>query len=312
LAYWLILLLEEVSNFDINIIFFGNGPRGLACLEKLLEQRKNISLIVGHSESSSLKSVAESNGIAYVSPKNVNKQKFEETLKAFNPNLFILCGYNKILRDNILDIPKYKVINCHGGKLPEYRGTAPINWQLINGENVVGFTILYADHGIDTGEILKEIRFKIDSDIDAKGLLAKSLEWFPNELVSQVNTLETKGLLESIKQDETSAVYYTRRYPEDGYIDFSKMTALQVHNIVRALVRPYPGAFTFVNNQKVIIVKTSILESTFKGIPGVVAIKKENGCIIPCKDRSILIQQLEIDEKFIDATDYFKIGDRCK
>ena len=130
--------------------------------------------------------------------------------------------------------------------------------------------------------------------------------------MSQVSTLETKGVLGSIKQDEAKAVHYTRRYPEDGYIDFSKMTALQVHNIVRALVRPYPGAFTFVNNQKVIIGKTSILEATIKGIPGVVAIKKENGCIIPCKDRSIFIQQLEIDEKFINATDYFKIGDRCK
>ena len=145
-----------MSNFNVNIVYFGNGVRGEACLNHLIKEGRSITLVVGPSNTASIRSIAEENNIPYASPDKVNSQEFETQLKATRSNLFVLCGYNKILKSNILEIPKYKVINCHGGKLPEYRGTAPINWQLINGEEIAGFSILYAEAGIDTGELIRE------------------------------------------------------------------------------------------------------------------------------------------------------------
>jgi len=229
-----------------------------------------------------------------------------------NANLFILCGYNKILRSQILDLPKYKVINCHGGKLPEYRGVAPINWQIINGEEILGFSILYADEGIDTGAILKEHRFTIEINTNANDIVKQSIEWFPHQLESIVSSLEEKGRLESKEQDESAAVHYTRRYPEDSSIDWKHMIDLEVHNLVRALVDPYPNAFGYIDGDKIGIIETKVLDETYKGVPGTVVLKRNGGVIVNCKNRAILILKLRVDGQECLASDYLKIGKRFK
>jgi methionyl-tRNA formyltransferase len=274
----------------------------------LLENGKRIILIVGQNETSNLKDTAVEYQIPFVSPKHVNGLEFETELKGYGANLFILCGYNKILKSNILSIPKHQVINCHGGKIPEYRGTAPINWQLINGEEILGFTILYANKGIDTGGILDEYRFEVDINTNANEVLQKSLEWFPKQLTTLVSDLETNGFLEKLDQDESAAVHYTRRYPEDGQVNWKEMTDYAVHNLVRALVRPYPGAYTFLEEKKVIIIASEILEEEYRGVPGRVALKRENGVIVTCKNRAILIKQVENEGLEEPATNFFKIG----
>ncbi len=301
-----------MSNFPLNIIFFGNGPRGEACLLKLISASKKISLIIGHFPESSIKDIANKYNIKYISPNKINTDSIRDILVSYKANLFILCGYNKILKPIILDIPYHKVINCHGGKLPEYRGAAPINWQLINGESEVGFSILYADKGIDTGRLIRTTRFTIDFKTDANDLVYKSLSWFPKNLLHVIDQLEGSGKIISQEQIEKDAKHYTRRYPEDGLVDWKNSTDIEIYNLTRALVKPYPGAYTYNKNNKVVLNKLEILDKTYIGVAGRISMVNKEGVIVSCKNRSILIKDILVKNKEIKANEYFKTGDLFK
>ena len=294
----------------MRIVYFGNGIRGEICLEKLLSASKNIVGIVGHTNDSGIIQIAKNKHVPCMSPAKSDEDKFTQWIQQVNPELIILSGYNKILKRNILNIPPMGVINLHGGKLPEYRGTAPINWQLINGESKGGFSILFTDEGIDTGAVIRSCEFGIGINDSASDLVERSLKWFPDALLNVVNEFESKGNVESKKQDESKAVYYTRRYPEDGQIGWKYMKAREVHNLVRALVPPYPGAFTFLNGQKIIINETELLNEEIKGVPGRIPLKRKNGAITIAADKGLLIKSLIVDSYEISAKEFLNVGQK--
>lgn len=296
----------------LKIAYFGKGTRGEYCLRALLDNNKPVSLVIGQAENDSLALTAKEYEIEIQFPENVNSPHFIEMLAAESINLIILSGFNKILKKEILDYPKNGVINLHGGRLPQYRGAAPINWQLINGEKQLGFTIMFADEGIDTGKIIKEQLFDVEENTTAGEVVQKSIEWFPKALVEVVNELEANGQITSFKQDESLAQYYTRRYPEDSLIDWERLTDVQVHNIVRAMNGPYPSAYSYLDGQKVEILKTSILDGDYFGGAGRVQLKTEKGAIIIAKNRAVLVEQVQVDGLVYEAKSYLKIGQRLK
>lgn len=295
----------------MNIIFFGNGGRGEKCLRTLIEKGKSIVAIVGHPNKSNLEAVAAQYEIPFLAPKKIAGEDFTETLKSYDPQLIILGGYNKIIKRNILDVPPLGVINLHGGKLPEYRGVAPINWQLINGETGGGFSILFVDEGIDTANVIRSTRFPIGPNDTANDLVARSFEWFPKNLFEVVEEFEQNGVVESEKQDDAKASHYTRRYPEDGEIEWERMTAADVHNLVRALTPPnYPGAFTFIDGEKILVLETELLEERFFGRAGRVQLKTPDGAIVIAADCGLLVKRVEFGAEELEARKALKIGTR--
>jgi len=298
----------------MNIVYFGNGPRGLKCLEEIIKAGKNIVGAVGHYNcQSEIVEYAESKGIKIFQPEKVNNPNFIKELKELKPDLFILSGYNKILKKEIINVPKLGCINLHGGKLPDYRGTAPINWQIINGEKEGGCCIVYVDEGIDTGDIIKQEYYLIDINETATDIVEKQLKLFPKMLLSAIDDIE-KNQVKSISQDPNEGCYYTRRYPGDGLIDWEKMTAFNIYNLVRALSDPYPNAFTFYNDKKVRIRKTKLMERKIKGMPGRIPFKQKEGVVAIAKDYGLLITEIAIedDKKTYNPKDMFKIGDNFK
>ncbi len=292
----------------MKIVYFSKGIRGLRCLEAVLDQGADIQAVVGVEPEPELDALTESRGIEIFYPARINTPEMVKKLESYQADLFVLSGYNKILRPLILEIPPLGTINLHGGKLPEYRGAAPINWQIINGESTGGCSIIFVDEGIDTGDIILQERYPIAPTDTHASVLEKTLEIFPRLLVKVLENLQ-KGNIRVEKQDPLDGCYYTRRYPRDSIIDWQSMNDIQVHNLVRGMRGPYPEAFTFRGQEKVEILRTSILKETITGIPGRVPMKRETAVVALAKNRGLLIEEILVNGKSVMPADYFRIGD---
>ena len=294
----------------MRIVYFGNGPRGVRCLEALVESGDEVCGVVAHPKPGADVAVsAEKMGLSLLQPRNINDAETIEWVRALDAEIFVLAGYSQIVRRGILSVPPAGTINLHGGRLPEYRGTAPINWQIINGETTGGCSIIYVDEGIDTGDIIAQEYYDIEDRDDAASVLAKTLEIFPR-LLLQTMTAIKDGTVKREKQDPLAGCYYTRRYPRDGKIDWKSQTAHQVHNLVRALVKPYPGAFTFLDGVRIAIWRTRLLPREIKGIPGRVPLRSDDGMVVIASDMGLLVTEISVgdSEEAISARDYLRIG----
>jgi methionyl-tRNA formyltransferase len=295
----------------MRILYFGNGERGEVCLRAIVDSGAHVVGVVGHpGPRTPVTRLGESMGFPVFQPERVNRPSFIEQMRLLNPGLGILAGYNQILRRKILTIPTGGFINLHGGPLPAYRGVAPLNWQIINGETKGGCSIIYVDEGIDTGDIVAEATYPINGNDDAASILRKLVAIFPPLLVKALSEISA-GKIERIPQDPEAGCYYTRRYPRDGRIDWRVMKAEQVHNLVRALVDPYPGAFTYRGTTKIRIQKTSMLSREIRGIPGRLPLKDPNGVVAIAADRGLLIRTISVGDspEFLCPRFYFDIGD---
>jgi len=300
----------------VRILFAGNNKRGVVCFEHLLNKGFNVVAAISHppvneegGHYSSIREVVTKSKIPLYHPVNINSKDFVEIIRTvIRPDLIVLVGYAQLIKEKILGIPKHGCINLHASPLPYYRGAAPLNWMLINGEKKGALSIIKVDEGVDTGDILKQITFDIKKDYDINNLIAISLKEYPNMLCDVIAEI-ANGKCKSIKQDSKSGSYFTKRFPRDGYINFSLMTAEQIHNKIRALTKPYPGAFSFYNKNKVFFLKSSLIETNYLGIPGRIAAKNENSMIVICKDRGICLEKIEIENKSIDQNlKLFKVG----
>tara|TARA_B100000686_G_scaffold354502_1_gene465114 strand:- start:803 stop:1747 length:945 start_codon:yes stop_codon:yes gene_type:complete len=300
----------------MNIVYFGDNNRSLKVLEALYEEGYHINALTVHNgevlqnPSNPILKFVKNRGVPIFDPANVNDAPYLQTLKKVNPDLLILCGYNQILKKDILKIPKRGAINLHGGRLPYYRGGSPINWQIINGETKGGCAILQVDNGIDTGDILDQQLYDIGLNETAGEVTLKTFEIFQRMLPKVLSEMEN-DTLRFQKQERTDGSYYCKRYPRDGLIHWDKMNALEVHNLVRALNGPnLPGAFTYLDNKKFVILKTKVLSEKIRGIPGRIALKNSEGVIVIAKDHGILVTEIKSDneEESLETNQVFKIA----
>ncbi len=296
----------------MRILYMGNNIRGVVCLKALAEHGEEVIGVVVHPNlkeedpEESVLETAKRYGYPIYQPVQVNNPDFVREVRNLAPDLIILAGYNQILKKDLIDIPRLGCINLHGGKLPEYRGVAPINWQIIRGETTGGIAILFVDEGIDTGDIIAQVRFDITLEDTAKTVLDKTLELFPPLLLDVLAKFKF-GTVPRIKQNREEGCYYTRRYPRDGQIYWKDMTAWEVYNLIRGLVKPYPGAFTYHRGEKLFIWKASWMSETIRGIPGRVCLRREKGVVVLAKDRGLLIEEVQPEKgPILEANAYFK------
>ena len=299
----------------MRIVYFGNNPRGVQCLEALSQAGFEIVAVVTHhgardeGDGGCVLPIAEKLGVPTFTPRDANAGDFVSTIRGLKPDLLILAGYNPFLKKGLLSIPAKGAINLHGGLLPNYRGGSPINWQIINGETTGACAILYVDEGIDTGNIIKQEQYPIGPDETAGEITQKTLKIFPRLLVETLREIK-EDRVKAVKQDASLGVYYCKRYPQDGRIFWREMTDLQIHNLVRGLNGPrLSGAFTSLNGKKIILWKTKRLSRTVKGTPGRIALKDEEGVIVATRKNALLLTEIKEEEggPVIPARDFFKI-----
>jgi len=237
--------------------------------------------------------LCESANISYLL--NPNKKETYETIISIDKiDYLISFGYRKMISDNITKIPKVAALGTHFSPLPRYRGFAPLNWALINGEHFTAVNMFYLDKKVDSGDVISKKRIKIDYKDDINTLYNKSIEMLKILLIETIPKLESISF-KAEKQNEFDATYTVARNPFDGYINW-QMSSEEIYNMVRGITYPFPGAFTYINEEKLIIWSCEDYKiPKFEGIvPGkVIEIKKGFGVVVLCGKGAVLIKEVE-------------------
>lgn len=256
----------------MNILFMGTPDFAQESLKCLCEAKYNIIGVVTNPDkpkgrgmkmlASPVKEYALEKGLKVYQPEKVKKnEEFINEIKKINPDLIVVVAYGKILPKEILEIPKYGCINVHASLLPKYRGAAPIQWAVINGDKTTGITTMYMDVGMDTGDMILKEKVEIGED-ETTGELWERLSKIGGKLL--VETLERieNGTVTRQKQGEdfTMAPMLDKSIAK---IDWKNQTAMQIKNLVRGL-NPIMGAYTFLNGKKIKFWKVQLLENSSK------------------------------------------------
>ena len=266
---------------------------------------------------SPVKEFAVEKNLKVYQPLKIKKNiEFIEEIKKMNPDVICVVAYGKILPEEILNIPKYGCINVHGSILPEYRGAAPIQWAVINGDKTTGVTTMYMDVGMDTGDMILKEEVEIGED-ETTGELWERLSKIGGKLLVQTIKDIEKGTASRTKQGEKYTVAPMLN-KEIAKIDFENKTAKEIKNLVRGL-NPIMGAYTFINNKKLKFwkVQTYTFEDFDKKGFDVKYAEIDNGNIVlaDCKKglyikaKDGIIEVLEIqgeNGKKMNAKDYLR------
>ena len=232
------------------VVVFGYHDIGVACLQELLRQNANVVAVVTHQDDpgeaiwfGSVAELAAASGIPVHAPDDPNVPAFVEEVRGLRPDLIFSFYYRRILSPGILAIPSLGAINLHGSLLPKYRGRAPLNWVLVHGETTTGVTLHHMDERADHGDIIAQRTVPIAIE-DTALSLSQKLTAGARNLLAETYPLIVAARAPRIPQDHTAATKFGRRRPTDGLIDWTG-SAWQIYNLIRAVTRPFPGAFTF-------------------------------------------------------------------
>lgn len=298
---------------ELNIIYYGDGPWAHLALKKLISDGFNILLVVvrnDHKDPELIK-IANENNIQYTWHKNVNSDEFIDKLKGLKPNLGVSMSFNQIFKESTLSFFPQGIINCHAGKLPNYRGRNILNWALINDEQEVGVTCHYVDKGIDTGDIILQKTFPITDSDDYSTLLDKAIKLCPEVLVESVHSIKNNAV-NRIQQPQIGS-YFIQRKNGDEIINWN-WTSRRVFNFVRAITIPGPCAQSSImfkgNKIAIKIIECNYISNATSYIcinGGVIGFSSNNNPLIKTEDSFIEITNYVIDD---ETKTKLRVGDR--
>lgn len=266
----------------LKIFIFLNGQRGKSLFFFLNKKNKNIIVI-----SLNKKILNSLNIKKKFFFRNINSKSFEAFAKKNKPNLFILAGYPQIMKENIFTIPSIGTINLHAGELPFYKGGSPLNWAIINGEKTFETSIIEIDKGIDTGKLLAKKKGKILIKDNIDTIHRKANNNFKKIILEAINNLINKRF---IKKSNKTPVYWHQRKEKDNHLDFNNKNSTQSYNFIRALTKPYPGAWVICNNKKLRLLDSKIICKKIISTPGKV-FYRDNKPIVYCLKGAILLKK---------------------
>ncbi len=305
---------------DLKIVFLGTPEFAVESLSRLYNEGYNIAGVItmpdkpagrGHKMlQSPVKQFAVKHGLKLMQPTNLKAPEFIEELRSLNADLFIVIAF-RMLPEAVWTMPRLGTFNLHASLLPKYRGAAPLNWAVINGDKETGVTTFFLKHEIDTGDIIDQKRVTINPD-DNVGDVHDRLMMLGADLTLETVRHIIDGNLKTIEQDKlTGGVEPTpapKIFKETCHIDWNN-PAEKIHNLVRGL-SPYPAAWTTLTTTsgeelQLKIFKTSVSERTLLA-PGSIVIDK-NRMYIACSDRLLEILSLQLQgKKRLDTADFLR------
>ena len=288
----------------MNIVFMGTSEFSLPTLHQLYESDHDVKLVVtqpdrpkgrGREPSSPpVKQFALEKKIPILQPRKCTSPEVVKTLGALNADVFIIVAFGQILDENLLSLPHHFCINLHSSLLPKYRGAAPINWAIINGETETGVTTMKMNSGLDTGDILLSRKVPITPADDAQSLHDTLASKGSSLILETLRKLDS-GTLESICQESNLSSYAPKLKKEDGLIHWNQ-SASKIHNRVRGLT-PWPGAFSFLGSRRFRIYKTETKTGDALDRPGVIVRIADRGIEVGTRDGRIVITELQLEGK---------------
>lgn len=296
----------------MKIIFMGTPDFAAASLEALIDSRHEIQAVVtqpdkpkgrkGELTPSPVKVVAEEKGIKVYQPLKVRDEEFVKTLRAYNPDVIVVVAFGQIIPLSILQMPKFGCVNIHGSLLPKYRGAAPIQWAVLDGEKETGITTILMDEGIDTGDILLKKTIQIDTDETSGSLFDKLMALGAETILETLDELE-KGNLTPTKQGESPTAYAKMLTKAMGLIDFTK-SAKELDCFVRGM-DPWPSAYTLLAGKTLKLWKVRVVEGGGKA-GSVIEIGKES-FTVACGEGAIEVLEVQLEgKKRMSAGDFLK------
>lgn len=252
-----------------------------------------------------VKVVALEHNIPVLQFERIRRPEGREALEALQPDLFVTAAFGQILSQKVLDIPKYGTINVHASLLPEYRGSAPINWCIVSGEKKAGVTTMMTDIGIDTGDMLLRDEVEIGENETAEELTERLAVLGAGTLIRTLKALED-GTLVRTPQEEEKSSYQPMLTREMGEMDWNK-PAQQLHDLVRGLY-PWPGAYTGMEGGALKVWVSRVSELTTDAAPGtIIKSSAKEGLFVACGQGVLQIVEMQAPgSKRMNARDYLR------
>jgi methionyl-tRNA formyltransferase len=259
----------------MELVFLGTPEFAVPSLERAIAAGHRVLAVFtqpdrpkgrgGQLAASPVKLAALRHGIPVLQPERVRRPDSVELLRAMNPRAMVVVGYGQILPQSIIDIPPLGIVNVHASLLPKYRGAAPIQWAIANGETRTGVTTMRLDAGLDTGDMLLKWETAIGREENALELSARLADAGADLLVQTLTGLNA-GTIPAEPQDPSQATHAPILKKEDGHIDWSR-SAVEILNRLRGFL-PWPGAYTSFRGQGMHVWKARLTEEPGQGTPG--------------------------------------------
>ncbi|MCR5109156.1 MAG: methionyl-tRNA formyltransferase [Lachnospiraceae bacterium] len=296
----------------MKVIFMGTPDFAAAILEALTEAGHDIVCVVTGEDKkkgrgremgySPVKECALKHGLSVFQPHILKCEESVSYLKQFDADVYVVAAYGKILSGEILRIPRFGCINVHASLLPKYRGAAPIQWAILNGDKETGITIMQMDEGLDTGDILMQRVVGIDEEETAESLFDK-LSAEGASLINEALKEIERGEIKAVKQDEAGATYAKLINKSMGALDFNK-SAVVLERAVRGFY-PWPGAFFEYKGKKIKVFKAEVRTEPGRLPAGCIREVTRNGIEIATGDGILNVKELQIEgKKRMDVKDF--------
>ncbi|PHU39676.1 methionyl-tRNA formyltransferase [Pseudobutyrivibrio ruminis] len=296
----------------MKVVFMGTPDFAVETLKAIYEAGHEVILVVsqpdkpkgrsGKLQPTPVKEFAVEHDIPVYQPVKIRAGESVEYLKQYEADVFVVAAFGQILPKVILDMPRLGCVNVHGSLLPKYRGAAPIQWAVINGEKISGNTTMLMGPGLDDGDMLLKSEVELAAD-ETGGSLFDKLALDGGKLaVKTIEALE-RGEITPVPQDESQATHVGMIKKEMGNIDWSK-PAEEIERLIRGL-NPWPSAFTFLNGKQVKIWKATVVDKT--GAPGTIISVDKNVFTVACGKQALEINELQLEgKKRMNAGDFLR------
>lgn len=299
----------------MNVVFMGTPDFAVPTLEMLISEGHHISAVVtqpdrqkGRGKKSSMppvKEVALAHDLPVLQPERIKgDEEFFNHIQSLNPDVIVVVAFGQILPECILNIPKYGCINIHGSLLPHYRGSAPIQWSILNEETTTGVTIMYMDKGMDTGDMLLKKEMPIEKD-DTYETLHDKMKIVGVEALKEAWPLIVAGGEGREKQDHEAATYAPPIQKSQGEINWQERTS-HIDAQIRGL-NPWPGGYTYYKGEVMKIWKATANYESYSAEPGVILQVNKDGLLVKTADGCLMIQEIQMpNKKRMPVSEYIK------
>ncbi|MCE5220417.1 MAG: methionyl-tRNA formyltransferase [Clostridium sp.] len=283
----------------MNIVFMGTPDFAVPSLKRLIEEY-NVTAVLTQPDKpkgrgkkmaySAVKEEALKHGLPIYQPTKLKDDiNLIETLKELKPDFIIVVAFGQILTKEVLDIPKYGCINLHASLLPMYRGAAPLNWAIINGEKVTGNTTMLMDMGLDTGDMILKDEVEITNNMTTGELHDILMVRGAELLIKSIEGIVYENIVLQKQEDET---FYAKMLDKGlANINWNR-SSKEIHNIVRGL-NPWPIAYTNYQGERMKIYETEALEEKTSMEPGTILDVSKNGVKVACKESVLIIKKVQ-------------------
>ncbi len=288
----------------LRIVFMGTPDFAVPSLQALLDGPEQVVAVVcqpdrqrGRGKVLSpppVKVLAERHTIPVLQPLSVRKEPFAEQLRELAPDLLVVVAYGKILPGALLQVPRLGAINVHGSLLPKYRGAAPIQWAVIDGETETGITIMQMDEGMDTGDILLRVQVPIGPQ-ETAGELFERLAQLGGATLNRAIAQLKQGLLTPQPQDHALASNAPMLTKEMGHLDW-KLPAARLHALIRGL-DPWPSAYGFIEGKRYRFFCPEIVPIRATEAPGTICRADRQGLLIATGEDCLLVREIQPEGK---------------